>query len=395
MTQKVSTLNRENNGSKKWNRNYIEKRFNIQEKQKIYPLFIADMDFRHSDKIIKQLEKVVLDDDFGYFDVCESYYHSICRWQKKVHHIELKEEWIIPANGTIAALHMAASALAVNDNFLIMTPVYGVFKTIGLSFGKLYDYALKEVKGRYSFDLKEIEQAIITQNINTLIFCNPHNPSGRMWTKDELKSLVGVCKKHKVKIFSDEIHGDLILTDEKFVSLIEFNDIYSDILVSTSPNKSFNLSGLTTSYLLTNNSTWKNLIEQEMLKYHISMNRMGIEASRIVYDYGQEWFSDVLVVIKENILIVEEMCRDTDLGFMAPDAGYLLWIKLDKVKDIDRYIQDLSFKTGVLLETGSRFIGNYNQYIRINVATDRNLLIEAMTLFKNHYENYEGDSNEN
>ncbi len=391
MNQKIEILNRNNNGSKKWNKKYIKKRFNIENQENIYPLFIADMDFKHSDLIIEEMKEIVLGDDYGYFDPQDDYFESIVTWQKQVHNLDVIKDDIIPANGTIAALHIAASALSQGDNFLLLTPVYGVFKTLAENFGTMHTYDLIEDENHYSFEINDLEKTILDKKIGTLLFCNPHNPSGKVWSNQELDSIVDVCKKNNVKIFSDEIHADLSLSGIKYKSMYEYKDVYDQIIVSTSPNKSFNLSGLTTSYLLCSNTKWQEKINEELLKYHISLNRMGMEASKIVYNHGYDWLKSIMTIIEHNLKMVQSYCLEAGLEAQLPDAGYLIWIKGEKLNDLEDYVQDLAKKTGVLLETGSRFIKNYDKHLRINVATDSKLLEEAMKLFVEHYKQYEGE----
>lgn len=391
MKETIAILNRETNGSKKWNREYISHRFKLKDDVTIYPLFIADMDYRHSDQLLEEIKAVVADDDFGYFDLQPAYYQSIQDWYRNIHDIDINKDWIIAANGTIAALHMAAHCLSKDDNYLMLTPVYGVFKALADGFGTRFEMPLgTDEENQYFIDFNLFESMIVENQIGTLLFCNPHNPSGKVWCYEDLKIIVAICKKYDVKIFSDEIHADFTW-HKPFVSLVEFQDIYDKILVSTSPNKSFNTSGLTTSYLLCPFKPWKDRIEETLKLFHISVNRMGAEVSRIVYESGESWLNDIKEIIWNNITFVSDICYDVGLKVIVPESGYLVWISGEKLKDVDAYVQDLSYETGVLLETGSRFIGNYDSHLRINVATDSKMLQEAMILFTNHYKNYKGE----
>lgn len=389
MNELIKTLNnRKKYHSKKWNPNYIKKRFKISSDKEIYPLFIADMDFAHSDELNEKFQNIIRRDDFGYFDIPDSFYTSIISWQENIHQRTIKKDWIIPANGTIAAMHMVAEALMKDDNFLVLTPVYGGFKDLTTTFGQQTTLALDSETDHYSLDLEQFEQTIVEDSIQSLVFCNPHNPSGKVWSHQELEDIVKICKKYQVKIISDEIHADLLRVDEHFTSILDFHDIYDKIIVSTSANKTFNLSGLNASYLLTTNADFKEEIERTLKNFHININRVGMEFTRIVYESGKSWYLEVKKEINKNLAIVQDLLKDTDLNIMLPSSSYLIWIKLPKIKDVDQYIVDLAKDTGVLLETGSRFIGDYQGYIRVNVACDSKLLEEAMIKFKNHYNNY-------
>lgn len=387
MSQSIETIkNRDQYKSKKWNPSYIQKRFKIDSNKQIYPLFIADMDFAHSNQIQEKFHQIIDRDDYGYFDIPETFYESIISWHKKIHQRRIKKDWIIPANGTIAAMHMVAESVMKGDNFLLLTPVYGGFKDLTSEFGQRYTLALDEVENTYQLDLKKFEKHIQEQSIQTLVFCNPHNPSGKVWTKNELEKIVRICKSHQVKIISDEIHADLLRADQEFTSMLDFHELYDQIIVSTSANKTFNISGLNASYLLTTNSNDKKQIEDTFNKFHIHTNRLGMEFTRILYESGESWYQKVKEKIDNNLAIVEEILKDSQIKMSIPQSGYLIWMKLEKIQEIDDYILDLAKDTGVLLETGSRFIDDYQGYVRVNVACDSELLKEAMHQFKNHYQ---------
>lgn len=387
MRHSVETIkNRDKYKSKKWNPDYIKKRFEIDSDEKIYPLFIADMDFAHSSQIQKKFHEIINRDDYGYFDIPESFYDSILSWQKEIHQRSIKKGWIIPANGTIAAMHMVAESLMKEDNFLVLTPVYGGFKDLTSEFGQRHTLALDLVEKNYQLNLDEFENSIQRNAIQTLVFCNPHNPSGKVWTKNELEDIVSICKKHEVKIISDEIHADLLRADQEFTSMLDFHELYDQIIVSTSANKTFNISGLNASYLLTANADYKEKIEQTLNKFHIHTNRVGMEFTRILYESGESWYQEVKEKINHNLTIVEKILKDSQIKMSIPQSGYLIWMKLEKIQEIDDYILDLAKDTGVLLETGSRFIDDYQGYVRVNVACDTALLKEAMLKFKNHYQ---------
>ena len=263
-----------------------------------------------------------------------------------------------------------------------------MFKDIATNFGQMVTFPLeKEVKG-YRIDFQKLEKTIIEQGIQTILFCNPHNPSGKIWSDEELTKLVHLCKKYDIIILSDEIHGEIIVSNKNFNSMVNYMNCYSNIIVSSSPNKSFNLSGLNASYLIIKDKTLRTIISAELNKFHITINRVGMEFISIVYTYGNEWHARMIQQIKTNIQLVENLLSSSQVEIENPDSGYLIWIKLDKIKDIDLFIVELAQETGVLIETGSRFIGNYEKYVRINVATSFDLLEIAIKKFREYYDNY-------
>lgn len=302
--------------------------------------------------------------------------------------INIDESWIVPANGTIASLHLAADAVSKNNPILIFTPVYGVFKDIATNFGEMVTFPLEKEANGYRINFQELEKTIIEQGIKTILFCNPHNPSGKIWSNEELTKLVYLSKKYEIVILSDEIHGEINVSNKDFNSLANYMDSYSNIIVSSSPNKSFNLSGLNASYLIIKDKALKTVISAELNKFHITINRVGMEFISIVYTYGNEWHARMIQQIRINIQLVENLLSSSQVEIESPDSGYLIWIKLDKIQDVDLFVVELAQETGVLVETGSRFIGNYENYVRINVATSFNLLTIAIKKFKEYYDNY-------
>lgn len=245
-------LSREGNGSKKWNREYINSRFGEVPKN-IYPFFIADMDFSLPKEIHEEVTRELSHGDFGYFDLQESYYDSIVRWYKQTKDITLQKEWLLPSVGTVSSMHFIAKTVE-NPVFATLTPVYGSFKKLSDYYGKLVEIPLLWNEGKYEISFELFEKYIIQNNINVILFCNPHNPSGQLWSFEELEQLVSLCKKYDVLIMSDEIHSDLCKRESNFISLIHFFDRYKNIVISNSPNKAFNLSGLNSSYIITHNN---------------------------------------------------------------------------------------------------------------------------------------------
>ena len=382
-------LDRKDNGSKKWSREYINKRFKISDEEN-YPLFIADMDYKLPDEIINPINELITKGDFGYFDVRDSFYDSVVQWYKKNYSCSIKKEWIVPSIGALSSMHLIVEKVFnKKDNLLIFTPVYGPFKDVVINNNmNLYKYKLKINKDRYYIDFKELSEFVERNNIKGIIFCNPHNPSGRCWSKDELDKLVSLCKQNNIKIISDEVHGDLVLGENKFNSLSDYLEENDNIIVISSPNKTFNIAGLNISTFLCSNLELKLALENEFNNRKLHVNRFGVELLTICYNNGFQWVQALRKNIKENMNLVINKINIDDIKIMEPESGYLLWIKLEKVKDVDKFIIELAEEKKVLLETGSRFINDYEGFVRINVATSKRILEEAIDRFVDFYKEY-------
>lgn len=383
-------LDRHNNGSKKWNLEYIEKRFQVTNINKYFPLFIADMDFKLPSEIINPIIDITSQGDFGYFDVKKSFYNSVIKWYKNKYNCEIEKNWIVPSISAIATMNVILEYLFhKNDRILIFTPVYGPFKDVitNNEFELVSSNLLLE-NDTYKIDFCNLEKQLDKFNVKGIILCNPHNPSGVCWTKNELNKLIDICKSRNIIIISDEVHGDLTLANNKFNSLSKYLNYYKKIIIISSPNKTFNIAGLDISTFLCSDNELKLQLENTFSKKKLHPNRIGCEVLTICYEKGANWVNSLCFNIKENIELVTKMLNIDGIKVIKPDAGYLLWVKLEGIKDIDNFIINLAKETGVLLETGSRFVGNNNDFLRINVATNKKILKEAINSFLHFYKNY-------
>ena len=389
MNQKFDNiLSRQGNGSMKWEEAYIQKRFHIDDMSDVIPLFIADMDFPIDDHIQKALQELCQQPDFGYFHIQESFFESIIHWYQNIHHINIQKEWISPSIGTITSLHLACDMLARNQGVVIMPPIYGPFSNCS-QLGKTIEVPLLYQDQRYYIDFVNLEKTFATQSVRVLMLCHPHNPGGRMWSKEELLQLVLLCKQYKIVILVDEIHSDIQLTNKEFVSMIEFEDQYDQIIVSTSPNKTFNISGLSTSFLLCASQELRQQYLQYFNRLHLGCNRIGIKMIEYVYTYGEDWYHELLAYLQKNVQFVVEKLKETNAIVMQPDCGFLVWVQLPNIQNVDQFVLDFAKETHVLVETGSRFVSHYEGFIRINVATSYALLQEAMNRFVAYYQKYQ------
>lgn len=382
-------LCRKENGSKKWNEDYINRRF-PEFKTPFYPLFIADMDYKLPIEITNNFMEFIQKCDFGYFDVLEKFNESIVNWYKKINDIEIDKNIILPGIGTLASMNLVAKTLLnKNDSVLIFTPVYGPFRDIVENNElNLIKQPLKNIKNRYYIDFDELESNIIKNDIKCVLMCNPHNPSGRVWDYDELNKLVYICKKYNVFLLSDEVHSDLVLNDKRFISLINFENDYENIIISSSPNKTFNLAGVCGSYLLIKNKILHDKIKNTFLKNKLEINRVGYEFLVACYENGHNWVDSLRENIKENLKIVELLLDNEGIEVMTPESGYLVWVRLNKVNDSLEFVEKLARESGVLLESGTRFVDSENGYIRINIATSKTIIEKSMRELNKFYDEF-------
>lgn len=381
-------LDRKNNGSKKWSEEYIKKRFKLEDTEEIYPLFIADMDFKLPEEIISPVLDNITSGDFGYFDVKNSFYNSVKEWYKEQYNCDIKREWIVPSIGALTSMNLIIENIFdINDKILIFTPVYGPFKDVIKNNNMtLVCHKLFIKDNRYYIDFEKLESQL--EDVRGIILCNPHNPSGRCWSKEELERLLSLCNKKNIIIISDEVHGDLTLKNNKFISLSKYLDNQKNIIVISSPNKTFNIAGLNISTFLCSSKILRENLENEFNKRKMHVNRLGCDFSTICYKNGYKWVEALKANLTENMELAIDIIKNTNIEIIEPEAGYLLWVKLPHINNIDDFIIDLANNKKVLLETGSRFIENYEGFLRINIATSKEILKEAMLRLVNFYNSY-------
>ena len=380
-------INRRENGSMKWDNAYILKRFGLTETEDIYPLFISDMDFKLDETIMQKFIEFIQGADFGYFLKQTDLYTAVQNWLFYTNKTTVAQEEIIFAPGTLSALHMLVAALAADSHVAVFPPVYGHFENAITPHATMHTIPLLLIENQYQIDYATFEEKIISKEITCLLFCNPHNPSGKNWSYKELEELVHICKKYDVTILSDEIHADLDLKDS-FVSMYQFIDNKKKIAISTSGNKLFNISGLNSSYVITKIPEIKNALEQILAAYHVDPNRVGLAFMQICLEHGASWREELLAHIQANIVLTQKYLTHPSLTIMEPDSGYLVWVKVENLVDVDKVVIDLAQETGVLVETGSRFITNYKSCFRINIATSTEHLTVALERIQNFTEKY-------
>ncbi|MGL4818527.1 MAG: MalY/PatB family protein, partial [Bacilli bacterium] len=342
-------------------------------------------------EITNEFQAFIGQGDFGYFDIEAPFTESIQHWYEKRHSVSIPKDWLLPGIGTITSIHFALGAVHKRGTkACIFTPVYGPFRDVILNNDiELVTEPLTLSNGQYRIDFESLAKTIVRENVGTIVLCNPHNPSGRVWTAAELEQLVVLCEAHDVLLVSDEVHSDIVIGEKCFTTVATFADRYDRILVSSSPNKTFNLAGLQASYLVVPNAAMRQQVTDTFTKHKIGTNRVGYAFLCACYTQGAAWVDALCVNIAENVDLVVELGATQGITVMQPEAGYLVWLHLDGVTDTDAFVQQLAQQTGVLVEGSGRFVGGEEGYIRLNVATSKALLTEALSRLGQFYNTYQ------
>lgn len=351
----------------------------------VLPLWVADMDFETSSYIEDALTERVQEGIFGYSDVQTPYFEIIRDWMIRHHDWEPQEKWLIKTPGVVFALAMAVKAYTdPGDKVLLQQPVYYPFSEVITDNGREVvsnDLVLTE-DGTYKIDFADFEQKIIANGIKLFLLCSPHNPVGRVWTKEELEKIGDICVKHGVTVVSDEIHNDFIWegTHTVFAGIKkEFADIS---ITCTSPSKTFNLASMLISNIFIPNQILRRKFRKEMDRAGISqLSVLGLVATEAAYAHGDEWYAAMKNYVRDNIAFARAYVEENLPGVRMIDTQgtYLIWLDFRQTGlTVEQLDHKIIYEAGLWLDSGKIFGKTGEGFERINVACPRAVLQEAL-----------------
>ena len=359
-------------------------RYETFGRQDIIPMWIADMDFATPDFIIEALQKRLNHPALGYSFRPNEYYSSIIDWQQKRHNWEIEKEWICFTPGVVPAINMSTLAFtSTSDSIIIQPPVYHPFFSAVESHNrKLICNPLKETADGWKMDFDNLEESS-EQGAKMIILSNPHNPIGRVWSESELKHLAEICLKHNMLILSDEIHCDLTFPGFKHTPMASLSSEIADITVTyISPSKTFNLAGLSTSSIIISNPSLREKFMGVFENLHLGLgNIFGTTASIAAYTKGSAWLDELTEYIKGNIEFVINFFSShiPEIIPVKPEATYMIWLDCRKLKMTGKELNNFFVnEAGVGMNEGSMFGTGGEGFMRINIATSRNLLTKSL-----------------
>ena len=319
-----------NSGSGKWNE---AKSFGVKESDDIIPFSVADMEFSTAPEIIEGLKQKIETTILGYENPTPEYLETVCNWLKVRHNWNAKTEWILPSHGIVDAFFTAVKTYTnEGDGVMLMTPVYyPMYTAIKSTKRVLVDNKLIYNDGKYEIDFDDFERKAADKNTKMLILCSPHNPCGRVFTRQELSRIAEICLKNNVFVVSDEIHFDLIMpghTHTVFASLSD--DVADNCIVCTAPSKTFNLAGLQTSNIFIPNPEHREkfLNALKLSNPNPKCNLLGYFACEIAYKNCSQWLDEALNVINTNKNIIENFIRKEfpEIKITPLEGTYLMWL---------------------------------------------------------------------
>jgi len=351
----------------------------------VIPLWVADMDFRTPPAVTDALMKAVRHGIYGYSEIKSEYFEAIYNWFKKRFDWEVKRNWLVKTPGVVYAIAAAIRALTnEGDSVMIQRPVYYPFtECIIANNRKLVNNALVYKNGVYSIDFDDFEEKIIENNVKLFILCSPHNPVGRVWTRDELIRLGDICTRHGVIVVSDEIHADFIYKGHRhFIFGSLKDDFLNNSIICTAPSKTFNLAGLQVSNIFIANKEIKRNFKDEIRRTGYSqLNTMGLIACEAAYRHGAQWLDELKEYLEGNLNFVRSFLKERlpHIKMVEPQGTYLVWLDFTELHLTEEELEDLIVNRAKLwLDSGTMFGMEGRGFQRINIACPRAILEKAL-----------------
>jgi len=350
----------------------------------IIPMWVADMDLPAPQPVVEAVKKRAEHPAYGYTLTPASYWESIIRWMKARHGWDVRREWLSKSPGVVPALNLCVQAFSrPGDKVVIQTPVYHPFFSAVENNGRrIIRNPLMVENGRYLMDTEDLEKRIDGRT-RMLILCSPHNPVGRVWTKEEIERLGRICVRKDLMVVSDEIHGDLVFNGHKHVPAASVSpELAERTITCLAPSKTFNLAGLSTSVVIASNPKLLGLFDTQAEKAGLTFgNTFGIVALEAAYTQGAEWLDQLLPYLEANIDLATAFfeTRVPKIRFLRPEGTYLALLDC-RVLGMNQEALDNFFlrKAGVLFDEGTIFGEELRGFERMNLACPRSTLREAL-----------------
>jgi cystathionine beta-lyase len=348
----------------------------------IIPMWVADMDFRVAPAIQKALEQRVSHGVFGYNIVPESYYEAVISWFRRRHQWEIERSSILYTTAVVPAMSCVIKALTMpGEKVLILSPAYNCFfSSIKNNGCEVLESPLKAVADTFEVDWQDFEMKCADEKTTLFLLCNPHNPCGRVWKREELQQMYDICQQHGVKVVSDEIHCELIMPGYQFVP---FGTITDDCIVMNSPSKNFNTAGLQIANIITKNPEWRRRIDRAInINEVCDVNPFGIVALQAAYNESEDWLDELNQYLWGNYqTLCDFFARELpQLKVSRLEGTYLVWVNHSALGiSTDDFFNRLLTEGHVWVSAGTMYGPQTGEgYIRINIACPRRQLNEAL-----------------
>ena len=373
-------VDRSNTSSEKWD--FLKETFGYDD---VLPLWVADMDFLSPPQVIDALVKRAKHGVYGYTGLTDSYYDSVIRWYERRYKWSIRKEWIVFTPGVIPAVDFAIRAFTVpRDKVIVQTPVYyPFFQAIESNEREVLENPLILKDGRYEMDFEDLEKKVKDSKARMLILCSPHNPVGRVWTRDELTRLGKICLSNGILVISDEIHSDIRYPGIIHTSFAAISDEFANNSITcTSASKTFNLAGLQISNIMIPNDRLRQGFLSTIEKTGMNLpNSFAGIAVQTAYNECEEWLDELLDYLKGNLEFLKYFIKTKipEVKVIDPEGTYLVWLDFREIEPDPEKLQNLLLKEAkVAFNIGNVFRTGGAGFERVNIACPRATLNTAL-----------------
>jgi aminotransferase, class II len=356
----------------------------------VLPMWVADMDFPTAPCIINALKKRVEHGIFGYTFVPDSYYEALIHWFERRHGWHIQRDEVLYTTGVVPAIACALKALTLpGEKVLVQTPVYNCFFSSIKNCGcEVVENPLRREKDSYVIDFDDFERKCSDEKTTVFLLCNPHNPSGRVWTKAELQRMNDICLRHDVRVIADEIHGELIMPGYRFQPFAAVNEACkANSVVLNSPTKAFNIAGLQIANIICSDARLRRKIDRAInINEVCDVNPFGVIALQAAYNEGEAWLDALNIYLHENYFTLKTFIHEQlpALEVCRLEGTYLAWVDIHRTGlTADEACEKLLHEAKLMLNSGTMYGEKQGgHYLRINLACPKATLVEGLHRLK-------------
>ncbi|MBA4536043.1 pyridoxal phosphate-dependent aminotransferase [Bacillus aquiflavi] len=354
----------------------------------LLPMWVADMDFRAPAAVTEAFQKRLDHGVYGYTFASDETYRVMQQWMQKRHQWPIEKSWITLSPSVVSAMSTVIRAYTKpGDKVMLQSPVYApFFEMIEKNDRVVVNSPLRlNMKGQYEIDFECFENRL-KEGVKLFLLCSPHNPGGRVWTKEELLKIGELCLRYNCLIFADEIHSDLVLEPFKHIPIASLEGLEKIVITCISPSKTFNLAGLNVSSVIIQEETLRNQFNEVQRKQgFFSVGTFGLIGVEAAYRHGEAWLEELLKYIKENVNITKKYIEENlpNVKLIEPQGTYLLWFDCRNLGLSDIELKNRLLNKGKLaLEPGAKYGPGGEGFVRMNIACPREILKEGLKRFK-------------
>ncbi|MBO8483134.1 MAG: pyridoxal phosphate-dependent aminotransferase [Bacteroidetes bacterium] len=355
----------------------------------VLPMWVADMDFQTAPVIVEALQKRIAQGIYGYTHVPDEYYESVISWFKRRHGWSFSRDWMIYIPGIVPALSAIVKALTVpGDKVLIQTPVYNCFfSSIRNNGCEMVSNALVRDGNTFRIDFDDLEKKASDPGVKLMILCNPHNPAGRVWTREELTRIGEICIRNGVTVLADEIHCELVYPGHEYTPFASISDEFlMHSVTCISPSKAFNIAGLQIANMVIPDSGMRQKIDRAVNVNEVcDVNPLGVIATMAAYDKGEDWLLQLIDYLKGNFDCFRKYCTENLPGFPVAEleGTYLVWMDCSRLGMTSHQLaRELMTDAKLRLNEGTMYGADGEGFMRWNIACPRYVMLDGLERFR-------------